>query len=232
MLSELKDEGTNIITCEDPIEYEIDGINQTQVHTRSGLTFARQLRAILRQDPDVILVGEIRDSETAETAIRAALTGHVVLSTLHANDALSTIPRLLDMGIEPFLLGTCLAGVVSQRLVRLLCPSCKAKRPTTEIEGLVWQSQRRVAPKDLPLAVGCPECNGVGFKGRTAIHEILPIAGSIGKLIVRGGTADEIRKEGLAHGFKPIQEHALDLIEQGATTFEECRRSVHLTRDS
>jgi type IV pilus assembly protein PilB len=228
VLSELKDETTNIITCEDPIEYELDGINQTQINEKVGLTFARQLRALLRQDPDVILVGEIRDSETAETAIRAALTGHLVLSTLHANDSISSIPRLLDMGIEPFLLGTCLVGSVSQRLVRVLCPKCKTMRPTTELESLVWASHRKIAPAQLPKAVGCLECGGTGYRGRTAVHEILPVIGAVGSLIVGRESVDVIRAEALKYGFRPMQEHALELLEQGLTTFEEARRVVHL----
>jgi type IV pilus assembly protein PilB len=228
VLSELKQETTNIMTCEDPIEYEIDGINQTQINEKFGLTFARQLRAILRQDPDIILVGEIRDSETAETAIRAALTGHLVLSTLHANDAISAIPRLLDMGVEPFLLGTCLVGCVSQRLVRVLCPKCKSTRPPTDLETLIWAAHHRQVPSELPMAVGCPQCTSSGYHGRTAVHEIMPVLGSVGPLIVSRESTEVIKSEAVKYGYRSIQEHALDLIEAGQTTFEEARRMVHL----
>jgi type IV pilus assembly protein PilB len=228
VLSELRDTSTNVMTCEDPIEYEVDGVNQTQINSKIGLTFARQLRALLRQDPDVMLVGEIRDQETAETAVRAALTGHLVLSTLHSNDALSTIPRLLDMGIEPFLLGTCLTGVVSQRLVRKLCPNCRETRMPTDWEQSLWHQEGREAPLLIPKAVGCPQCFNAGYRGRTAVHEILPVFGHVGELIANRATAEAIREEGVKWGYRPIQSHALDLIDEGLTTVEEARRVIHL----
>lgn len=228
-LSELRDGATNVMTCEDPIEYEIDGVNQTQINSKIGLSFARQLRAVLRQDPDVILVGEIRDQETAETAVRAALTGHLVLSTLHANDAISTIPRLLDMGIEPFLLGSSLTGVVSQRLVRRLCPQCKQTRLPNEWEQSLWEHQGRVAPLLIPKAVGCLSCHNTGYKGRTAVHEILPVFGHVGELISNRAPMDVLRTEALKWGFVPIQSHVLELIDDGITTVEEARRVIHLS---
>lgn len=227
-LSDLRNSSTNVMTCEDPIEYEIDGVNQTQINAKIGLTFARQLRAVLRQDPDVLLVGEIRDTETAETAVRAALTGHLVLSTLHSNDALSTIPRLLDMGIEPFLLGTSLIGVVSQRLLRKICPACKETRVLTEWETALWERMGRTAPLMVPKAVGCPACFGGGYRGRTAVHEILPVFGHVGELIANKGSQDSIKDEAVKWGYEPIQSHALTLIEEGITSLEEARRVIHL----
>lgn len=199
-LQELRDVTRNVITCEDPIEYEIPGISQSQVNEKVGLTFAAQLRAILRQDPDVILVGEIRDAETAETAIRAALTGHLVLSTLHCNDAPSAIPRLFDIGVEPFLLGATLRGVMSQRLVRTVCKKCSGK--------------------------GCHDCGRTGFKGRTAVQEILPITNSVASHIARHDSMDDLIECASQAGYKPMYRQAELLIQEGITTREEAERSI------
>jgi type IV pilus assembly protein PilB len=225
-LSELNDEATNIMTVEDPIEYEIDGVNQTQVNERIGLGFAAQLRSMLRQDPDVILVGEIRDRETAETAIRASLTGHLVLSTLHTNDAVSAIPRLLDMGIDAYMLGTSLIGVVSQRLVRVLCIGCMAARDTSEKERALWTQAGCAAPGKVPVAVGCPMCGGMGYKGRVAVHEVLEISAALSQMIANRSPLPEVRREALQAGFRPIHQHALQLIEEGMTSLEEVRKKV------
>ncbi|HMS55840.1 MAG TPA: ATPase, T2SS/T4P/T4SS family [Fimbriimonadaceae bacterium] len=224
-LNELKSPTTNIMTCEDPIEYSIDGINQSQVRDKVGLTFAAQLRAMLRQDPDVVLVGEIRDQETAETAIRASLTGHLVLSTLHCNDAASAIPRLLDMGVDPFMLSTSLVGVCAQRLVRQLCPHCRTlgvpdakSADALEIFGLnqaeTW------------LAQGCAECSSTGYLGRTAVHEMLPVPDEIATLIANHAPVEQIREAAKPWGFRALQQDALDRVSAGLTTVIEARRVI------
>lgn len=226
-LSELKSEKNNIMTCEDPIEYEIDGINQSQVHEKVGLTFVSQLRAILRQDPDVIMVGEVRDGETAETAIRAALTGHLVLSTLHCNDAPSAIPRLLDMNIDPFLLSTCLVGVVSQRLIRLLCPHCRVNASPDEEERQVLSTM--LASNETPMlwkSTGCRACNNTGFKGRTAVHEIMPMPGMVARAIADRESVEVVREIAAKFGYKPMRHEALDLVLHGQTSLAEARRQV------
>lgn len=203
-LQEIKDVRLNVMTCEDPIEYEIEGINQSMVHEKVGLTFAAQLRAMLRQDPDVILVGEIRDRETAETAVRAALTGHLVLSTLHCNDAVSAVPRLIDMGIDPFLLSTTLIGTMSQRLVRKSCQVC---------HGTVGGSV-------------CSNCRGQGFKGRMAVHEILPIHSDVASAIGQRAPMAELVDAARLAGYRPMEFWARELISQGLTTEEEARRQI------
>jgi type II secretory ATPase GspE/PulE/Tfp pilus assembly ATPase PilB-like protein len=205
-LQELRSVTTNIMTCEDPIEYEIDGINQSQVHEKVGLTFATQLRATLRQDPDVILVGEIRDAETAETAVRAALTGHLVLSTLHCNDAPSAIPRLMDMGVDPFLLSTSLIGVMSQRLLRTYCDDCQG----------------------LPATKGkaCRSCGGTGFKGRTAVSEVMPITRAVAASIGRRDSMEDVIYAATDAGYQPMEVAAQDLVARGITTQEEAQRHV------
>ncbi|MBN9502882.1 MAG: hypothetical protein BGO01_20340 [Armatimonadetes bacterium 55-13] len=231
-LAELLTERSNIMTCEDPVEYEIDGINQSQVYEKVGLTFAAQLRAILRQDPDVILVGEIRDGETAQTAIRASMTGHLVLSTLHCNDAPSAVPRLLDMGIDPFLLSTSVIGVMSQRLLRTLCPDCKAKKAATESE---MEALAKYLPRLHPGAsgayetyqpVGCPACDNSGYRGRTAVHEILPVTSEVANSIARQDSMDHVRELAAATGYSPMQDAAMRLVLEGLTTVEEARRHV------
>lgn len=226
-LCELQEITNNIMTCEDPIEYDIDGINQSQVFERIGLTFAAQLRAILRQDPDIILVGEIRDQETAETAIRAALTGHLVLSTLHANDAPSAIPRLIDMGIEPYLLSTSIIGVMAQRLLRVLCPHCKVERPLDEANAALlchYEGARQL--KSSFHAVGCARCNHTGHAGRVAVHEILPITQQIAKLVCVGAPVEQIRELACEFGYRPMQEDAIDRVIAGQTSIEEAKRLI------
>jgi len=194
------------MTCEDPIEYEIDGINQSMVNEKVGLTFAAQLRATLRQDPDVILVGEIRDKETADTAVRAALTGHLVLSTLHCNDAPSAVPRLVDMGIDPYLLSTSLIGVMGQRLVRKQCRVCHGK-PLTE-------------------NTLCSHCHGVGYKGRTAVHEIMTVNTKVAAAIGRTAPMEDLLREAAFSGYRAMEHEARDLIARGITDEEEARRHI------
>jgi type IV pilus assembly protein PilB len=220
-LSELRTATNNIMTCEDPVEYDIDGINQSQVNEKVGLTFAAQLRAILRQDPDIILVGEIRDQETANTAIRAALTGHLVMSTLHCNDAPSAVPRLLDMGVDPFLLSTSLIGVMSQRLVRVLCPHCKVQNDATEEEAALLEGSGIARPWH---SIGCAHCANTGYRGRTAVHEILPFAPPVSQAVAAHEPMERVRALAAPFGYRPMHERALELVRLGVTSIEEAKR--------
>ena len=205
-LQDMNKPDVNIITCEDPVEYQLDGINQVQIRTEVGLTFASALRSILRQDPDICLVGEIRDGETAEIAVKAALTGHLVLSTLHTNDAAGAVTRLIDMGIEPFLMASCLVLAQAQRLYRKLCPICKK---ATEVDPEILEINR-IDPAMFENAsvftsVGCPKCNNSGFKGRGAIMEVLLVDEPIRQQILRGSNAAEIREAGVANGMTSLK---------------------------
>jgi type IV pilus assembly protein PilB len=225
-LNLLKGHTNNIMTVEDPVEYDIDGVNQTQINERVGLTFAAQLRAILRQDPDVILVGEIRDKETAETGIRAAMTGHLVLSTLHSNDAPSAIPRLIDMGIEPFMLSTSLNGVMSQRLVRILCNECKEQyEPTGEERDLLEPMFDR-SIKSLYRARGCKACGDAGFRGRVGVHEILPTPPTLQRAIAASEPLDAIRELAYDFNYRPLQYDASERVLDGTTSLAEARRLI------
>lgn len=229
-LNILKSEHTNIMTVEDPVEYELDGINQTNVHSRIGLTFANQLRAILRQDPDIVLVGEIRDTETADVAFRAALTGHLVLSTLHCNDAPSAVTRLIDQDVEPFLVGSAINGVVAQRLVRVLCPDCKAAyepdERTLSLFGLTPDS--RVT---LYNAVGCPNCDNSGYKGRMSINEIMVMSDELRRLTMVKAPASELRRVAVAEGMRTMAQDGLEKALAGLTTIEEVQRKVIVESD-
>jgi type IV pilus assembly protein PilB len=222
----LKDISNNIMTCEDPVEYDIDGINQSQINEKVGLTFGAQLRAILRQDPDIILIGEIRDRETAETGIRAALTGHLVLSTLHSNDAPSAIPRLLDMGIEPFLLSTSLNGVMSQRLVRILCPECKIQYEPSAEERDLLEPMFGVRVDSLYRACGCKACGDAGFKGRMGVHEILPTPHALQRAIAASEPLDAIRELAYEFNYRPLQYDAAERVLAGTTSLAEARRLI------
>ncbi len=217
----------NIMTAEDPVEVAIPGINQVQVNERIGLTFAEVLRAFLRQDPDIILVGEIRDTETAEIAIRASLTGHLVFSTVHANDAPTTVTRLVDMGVEPFLVGSSLLMVVAQRLVRKLCPKCKEKAEIPKdilIKiGLIEDPSEEVVIYKAHEG-GCEYCNFTGYKGRTAVHEILEMDDDIKTLIIRGATHDKIREEAIKKGMRTLYKNGLLKVKKGITSIEEVNR--------
>lgn len=222
VLSELNKIERNIITVEDPVEYKLNGINQVQVNAKAGLTFASGLRSILRQDPDIVMVGEIRDNETAEIAIRAAITGHLVLSTLHTNDSPSTIARLIDMGIEPYLVSSSTIGIISQRLVKRLCPKCKVPYEASKSEKEILG----VDPNEdifLVKAGGCSECVG-GYKGRAPIHEVLPINEDIRILIDKGATTDEIRAKAIENGMTTLLGSASRLALTGVTSFEEVLR--------
>ncbi len=225
-LKEIKSERTNITTVEDPVEYQLDGVNQVQVFEDIGLTFGSTLRSILRQDPDVLLIGEIRDGETADIAVKFALTGHLVFSTVHANDAPGTITRLLDIGIAPFLVGSCLNLVMAQRLVRRLCNNCKEQyTPSKEELGLVGLDPSRI-PKTLYRSKGCPECRNTGYKGRLAIFEMIPMARDLRKLVFDNANEDEIRQASLKNGMETLREAGIERILDGTTSVEEVLRST------
>ncbi len=213
----------NVVTVEDPVEKQIDGINQCQVNVKSGMTFSAALRSILRQDPDVIMIGEMRDSETAEIGIRAAITGHLVLSTLHTNDAASTIVRLVDMGIPAYMVASSLIGVVAQRLVKVLCPACRKQRMSTEEENQLMHIDHSVPVYD---AVGCHEC-GNGYRGRTAIHEIIQCSSGISTLIANGAGSEEIENAARANGTKLLRDNVSDLVQQGVTSIDELIRVTY-----
>ncbi len=214
-----------IITIEEPIEYEMAGINQIQVRSEIGLSFAVGLRHILRQDPDVIMVGEIRDRETAEIAIRAALTGHLVFSTLHTNDAAGAVTRLVDMGIEPFLVASSIEGLIAQRLVRRLCKHCrKIKFPDADFLERVGFPLERLEEGSIYEAVGCEECRGTGFVGRTGIYEIIAVTDRIRPLIVSRADASEIRNIALSQGMRPLRHDGWTKVLRGLTTVEEVLR--------
>jgi type IV pilus assembly protein PilB len=218
----------NITTIEDPVERNIDGLNQVQVHPKRGLVFASGLRAILRQDPDVIMIGETRDLETAETAFRAALTGHLVVTTLHTNDAAQAVTRLMEIGLAPYLVASCLIGVLGQRLVRVVCSQCGAWR---EIHGMERRRLGEMAPeRPLPereqVGEGCPACHDTGYHGRTAIVELLEVDGAISPLVTRGADAEEIRRVAVASGMETMQEAGLAKIAHGETCAAEVLRVV------
>lgn len=222
ILQELNQIEKNIITIEDPVEYKLNGINQVQVNTKAGLTFASGLRSVLRQDPDIVMVGEIRDGETAEIAVRAAITGHLVLSTLHTNDSPSTVARLIDMGIEPYLVSSAIIGVVSQRLIKLLCPKCKIKYEAGYLEKKILgidEKEKLILYK----AGGCSSCNN-GYRGRRAVHELMPINENIRQLIDQGTNIDELRKQAIKDGMTTLLQSAATLAIIGDTSYEEVLR--------
>jgi len=220
ILQHLNEEGVNIITVEDPVEYQLPGINQVQVNEQIGLTFAAMLRSILRQDPDVIMVGEIRDTETAEIAIRAALTGHKVLSTLHTNDALSSVSRLIDMGIPPFLLASSLSGVLAQRLVRRICKDCKYEYQATEQEKAIY-AQRGLKVEKLWRGSGCASCGLTGYRGRLAVHEIFKMDDVLRHMITQRISPGEYKKYAMKNGMILLFDDGLLKVKQGITTMEE-----------
>ncbi len=224
-LSELKDEHSNIMTIEDPVEYRLKGISQMGVHPKINLTFAAGLRHILRQDPDIIMVGEIRDKETAEIAIQAALTGHLVLSTLHTNDAPSAIARLVDMGIEPYLISSCCIGIMAQRLVRRICPSCKiAYTPTPVERAQITFSSNDPASQVLYRGQGCSNCLNSGYQGRHGIYELMPITNAVRKQILKSPEATQIQNVAISEGMSTLRENGKNLVRQGITSLEEIWR--------
>jgi type IV pilus assembly protein PilB len=225
-LNLLRKPAVNIVTVEDPVEYELPGVNQVHVNTKAGLTFASCLRSILRQDPNVIMIGEIRDLETAEIALKAAQTGHLVLSTLHTNDSISAIARLLDLGIPEYLISSSLTGILGQRLVRKLC-SCRIyEAPSTEYAERLYAAGWTQVPSRIALAVGCSRCDKTGYKGRVGIYELLVVDQSL-RAVLHGGFKPElIRNAALSAGMRRMQDDAFEKLHLGITTLEELLRVV------
>ncbi len=224
-LSDLNKTSDNISTCEDPVEFNFAGINQVQIKEEIGLTFASALRSFLRQDPDIIMVGEIRDYETAEIGVKAALTGHLVLSTLHTNDAPSTVTRLLNMGIEPFLVSSSLNLVLAQRLARRVCIQCseELKIPAKALSDAGMKPEQ-IKSARLSRGKGCEECNRTGFRGRVALYEVMPVREEIKDLVLRGGSALDIKREAVRLGMKTLRQAGLTKVEEGVTTLDEILR--------
>lgn len=226
-LNHLNNEEVNVITVEDPVEYQLAGINQIQVNSNVGLTFAAGLRSILRQDPDIVMVGEIRDKETVEIAIRASLTGHLVLSTIHTNDSIASVTRLMDMGVEPFLVTSSINAVVAQRLVRRVCRDCRERQEPTIREIDIF-SKRGLEVQTISRGKGCPSCGMSGYRGRMAIHEVLVVDDKIKSVINRGGTAAEIREIAQQNDTIFLLDDGLMKVRDGLTTTEEILRVVAL----
>lgn len=223
-LGELAKPNVNVVTVEDPVEKDIEGINQCQVNAKAGMTFAAALRSILRQDPDIVMIGEMRDQETAEIAIRAAITGHMVLSTLHTNDSASTITRLVDMGVAPYMVATSLIGIVAQRLVKKICHECRTPRMSTPEENELMGVPESITIYD---ACGCPKCNNTGYTGRTAIHEILTCTSEMTGLIANGGKIDQIAELAKKQGTKLLRDNVSELVQAGETSIEELVRVTY-----
>lgn len=230
-LSELNKEDVNIITVEDPVEANINGINQVQVNVKAELTFASALRSILRQDPDIIMIGEIRDGETAQIATEAAITGHLVVSTLHTNSAASTITRLVDMGIESYIVGDAVVGVIAQRLVRRLCTTCKQPRLIEDDERPFLGVSSDEEDVIIYEPVGCPLCNDTGFSGRIGVYEMMPVSRSLQALIASGATADKIEKQALSEGMLTLKMGAAKHVLSGITSISEMRKIVVATAE-
>lgn len=231
VLSELNREEVNIITVEDPVEANVDGVNQVQVNVRADLTFANALRSILRQDPDIIMIGEIRDGETAQIAVQAAITGHLVVSTLHTNSAASTITRLEDMGIEPYVVGDAVVGVIAQRLVRRLCPTCKQPRLVEDEERIVLGVPEDEEDVIIYEPSGCPLCNDTGYSGRIGVYEMMPVSKALQAVISTGATADKIEKQALAEGMLTLKMGAAKHVLNGITSMSEMKKIVYTTGD-
>jgi len=227
-LNMLNSSEDNICTVEDPVEYQLPGINQVQINPKAGLTFGAALRSFLRQDPDIIMVGEIRDGETAQIAIESALTGHLVLSTLHTNDAAGAITRLIDMGIEPFLVASALVGVIAQRLVRRICPNCR--EAYTPPEEAVAKFGLNLADTNIVFyhGRGCDHCKGTGYKGRSGIYEMMTVNENVRPLILRNAPTIEVKDAAIENGMVTLQEDGLRKVLEGTTTIEECLRVVYV----
>ena len=229
-LSELNKEDVNIITVEDPVEANINGINQVQVNVKAEMTFAAALRSILRQDPDIIMIGEIRDGETANIAVQAAITGHLVVSTLHTNSAASTITRLVDMGIEDYIVGDAVVGVIAQRLVRRLCTNCKQPRYVEDEERQLLGVPEDEEDVIVYEPVGCPLCNDTGYSGRIGVYEMMPVSRSLQAIIASGATADKIEKQALKEGMLTLRMGAAKHVLNGITSIAEMKKIVHTTQ--
>lgn len=223
-LGEIAKPNLNVITVEDPVEKKIEGVNQCQINEKAGMTFDAALRSILRQDPDIIMVGEMRDAETAEIAIRAAITGHLVLSTLHTNDAASTVTRLVDMGVEAYMVATSLIGIVAQRLTKVLCPHCKKPRMSTQADNELMEIDHSI---QIYERGGCPKCNNTGYKGRTAIHEILLSTPEMASLITSGAKADAIEELARKQGCLLLRDNVSKLVQEGKTSIDELIRVTY-----
>jgi general secretion pathway protein E len=219
----------NMMTVEDPIEYALDGVGQTQVNPKIELDFARALRAILRQDPDIIMIGEIRDLETAQIAVQASLTGHLVLATLHTNDAASAVTRLADMGVEPYLLASSLLGVLAQRLVRTLCPACRASSAPTTGEAALVTELGLPALTALATPAGCERCNGTGYRGRTGVYELIEIDEGLRRLIHDRAPEHALRAASVAGGMTPLRRDGARWLATGTTSLAEL---VRVTREA
>jgi general secretion pathway protein E len=220
----------NILTIEDPIEYQFERINQIQVNRQAGITFAVGLRAIMRLDPNMILVGEIRDRETAETAVQAALTGHLVLSSIHSNDAVGALYRLIDLGVEPFLIASSLAGVVAQRLVRRVCSHCRTLADVSPAERLAYEAEMGSPPARFYQGQGCNFCADTGYRGRVGVFEVLTVSEPIRRMVMQGAGAGEIKAQAIADGMVPLQRDGMLKVQQGVTTPREVMRSVYTIR--
>ncbi|MDD4036400.1 MAG: ATPase, T2SS/T4P/T4SS family, partial [Bacilli bacterium] len=231
ILQKLNSTDRNLIAVEDPIEMEIEGINQIQVNSDIGLTFASCLRSILRQDPDIIMIGEIRDTETAKIAVRASITGHLVLSTLHTNTSLNTIERLLDMEVERYLLASSLTGIISQKLARKLCPTCKKLRAVNNYEKTMFKTVLGIDVNEIPTTGGCDECNNNGYKGRIAIHEVLQINESIRDAISEGIKKDKLRELVYKSDVSTLLQDGLEKVRAGLTTMEEIVKLIEFEDD-
>ena len=223
-LGEIAKPNLNVITVEDPVEKKINNINQCQINEKAGMTFAAALRSILRQDPDIIMIGEMRDTETAEIGIRAAITGHLVLSTLHTNDAASTVTRLVDMGVDAYMVATSLIGVVAQRLTKVVCKNCREQIMSNEDDNKLMQ-----IPESVPIykPVGCPKCNNTGYTGRTAIHEILLATNKMKEIIAAGAKSEEIQILAKEEGCRLLRDNVSELVQQGVTTIDELVRVTY-----
>lgn len=225
MLSQINKTDVKIITVEDPVEYQLPGINQTQVNSKIGLTFAAGLRSILRQDPDVVMIGEIRDRETAEIAIQASLTGHLVISTLHTNDSASAATRLIDMGVEPFLVASSVIGIIAQRLVRTLCHECREHHTPSDFElAQLGVNRERIQDNYIYRPKGCSSCLDTGYQGRTGIHEILMMEDTIRSLVMKNVSTTDIKKAAMEQNMKTLREVAADKVLEGETAIEEVLR--------
>jgi type IV pilus assembly protein PilB len=222
----------NIITIEDPVEYQLSGITQTEVNPKIGLTFGRGLRTMVRQDPDVIMVGEIRDLETAEIAVQAALTGHLVFSTLHTNDAAGALVRLENMGVEPFLIASSVIGVLGQRLVRVVCPNCKQFAPVSaSVRSALGNGQPLPEDTQLAQGAGCEECNHLGYRGRSAVYEVMKISPTLQELVLKRQSAVACRQQARQEGMRTMKEAALEKARQGVTTAEEILRVIYVEEE-
>jgi type IV pilus assembly protein PilB len=225
VLSEVNDDTVNTITIEDPVEYKLDGITQVQVNAKAGLTFAAGLRSVLRQDPDIVMLGEIRDNETAQIAVKAAITGHLVLSTIHTNSACGAVARLVDMDIEPYMVASSAVGIIAQRLVKKLCPYCKHKYTTDQAE---MEFLKLKEPMELYKAVGCKECGNTGYKGRLAIHEVLVVTGKIREMINKGATEDEMEEFAVKEqGMLTLRMDCMNHVIKGLVSVDELIRATY-----